>query len=62
MKRKRVLATLRVLGNVLEQLTKDVSAEEAERLIPEEVWYLLYLSYCFHAYFLLGWVLDLFGS
>ncbi|KAH6814902.1 glucan synthase-like 10 [Perilla frutescens var. frutescens] len=36
-KRKRVLATLRVLGNVLEQLTKDVSAEEAERLIPEEL-------------------------
>ncbi|XP_057776741.1 callose synthase 9 [Salvia miltiorrhiza] len=36
-KRKRVLATLRVLGNVLGQLTKDVSAEEAERLIPEEL-------------------------
>lgn len=37
MKRKKVLATLKVLGNVLVQLTKDVSAEEAERLIPEEV-------------------------
>lgn len=37
MKRKRVLGTLRVLGHVLEQLTRDVSAEEAERLIPEEV-------------------------
>ncbi|KAK6144004.1 hypothetical protein DH2020_020824 [Rehmannia glutinosa] len=36
-KRKRVLATLKVLGNVLEQLTKDVSPEEAERLIPEEL-------------------------
>ncbi|PIN22751.1 1,3-beta-glucan synthase/callose synthase catalytic subunit [Handroanthus impetiginosus] len=35
--RKRVLATLKVLGNVLEQLTKDVSPEEAERLIPEEM-------------------------
>lgn len=37
MKRKRVLATLRVIGNVLGQLTKDVSAEEAQSLIPEEV-------------------------
>ncbi|CAA0815270.1 Callose synthase 9 [Striga hermonthica] len=36
-KRKRVLATLKVLGNVLEQLTKEVSPEEAERLIPEEL-------------------------
>ncbi|XP_051120821.1 callose synthase 9 [Andrographis paniculata] len=36
-KRKRVLATLKVLGHVLEQLTKEVSAEEAERLIPEEM-------------------------
>ncbi|XP_047982921.1 callose synthase 9 [Salvia hispanica] len=36
-KRKRVLATLRVIGNVLGQLTKDVSAEEAQSLIPEEL-------------------------
>ncbi|KAL8505877.1 hypothetical protein ACS0TY_016920 [Phlomoides rotata] len=36
-KRKRVLGTLKVLGIVLEQLTKDVSPEEAERLIPEEL-------------------------
>ncbi|KAL3828142.1 hypothetical protein ACJIZ3_016944 [Penstemon smallii] len=36
-KRKRVLATLKVLMNVLEQLSKDVSPEEAERLIPEEM-------------------------
>ncbi|KAL0437255.1 UNVERIFIED_CONTAM: Callose synthase 9 [Sesamum radiatum] len=36
-KRKRVLATLKVLGNVLEQLTKDVSPEEADRLIPDEI-------------------------
>ncbi|KAL3620450.1 Callose synthase 9 [Castilleja foliolosa] len=36
-KRKRVLATLKVLGNVLEQLTKEVSPEEADRLIPEEL-------------------------
>ncbi|KAL7084442.1 hypothetical protein ACP275_14G223700 [Erythranthe tilingii] len=36
-KKKRVLATLKVLGNVLEQLSKDVSPEEAERLIPVEL-------------------------
>lgn len=36
-KRKKVFATLKVLGTVLEQLTKEVSPEEAERLIPEEV-------------------------
>ncbi|XP_073060103.1 callose synthase 9-like isoform X2 [Primulina eburnea] len=36
LKRKRVLATLKVLGHVLEQLTNEVSPEEAERLIPEE--------------------------
>ncbi|PHT93723.1 Callose synthase 9 [Capsicum annuum] len=35
--RKRVLGTLKVLGNVLEQLTKEVSPEEADRLIPEEL-------------------------
>ncbi|XP_059665125.1 callose synthase 9 [Cornus florida] len=36
-KRKKVYATLRVLGMVLEQLTKEVSPEDAERLIPEEL-------------------------
>ncbi|KAJ9549228.1 hypothetical protein OSB04_021771 [Centaurea solstitialis] len=36
-KRKRVFATLKVLGTVLEQLTKEVSPEEAEGLIPEEL-------------------------
>ncbi|XP_027148631.1 callose synthase 9 [Coffea eugenioides] len=36
-KRKRVFATLKVIGNVLVQLTKEVSPEEAERLIPEEL-------------------------
>lgn len=35
--RKKVLATLKVLGNVLEQLTKEVSPEEVDRLIPEEL-------------------------
>lgn len=36
-KRKRVLATLKVLGNVLVQLTEDIPPEEADRLIPEEL-------------------------
>ncbi|XAR54565.1 1,3-beta-glucan synthase, partial [Bertholletia excelsa] len=36
-KRKRVFATLKVLGTVLEELTKEVSPEDAERLIPEEL-------------------------
>ncbi|KAL3519146.1 hypothetical protein ACH5RR_021735, partial [Cinchona calisaya] len=36
-KRKRVSATLKVLGTVLLQLTKEVSPEEAARLIPEEL-------------------------
>lgn len=39
-KRKKVFATLKVLGTVLEQLTEEISPEEAERLIPEEVFFL----------------------
>lgn len=62
MKRKKVLATLKVLGNVLEQLTKDVSAEEAERLIPEEVRYIFFaVLIVFMHNFLLGWVLGFFN-
>lgn len=37
MKRKRVFATLKVIGTVLEQLTKEASLDDADRLIPEEV-------------------------
>lgn len=36
-KRKRVFATLKVLGTVLEELTKEVSPEDAGRLIPDEL-------------------------
>ncbi|XP_077221579.1 glucan synthase-like 10 [Tasmannia lanceolata] len=36
-KRKKVFATLKVLGTVVEDLTKEVSPEEAEKLIPEEL-------------------------
>ncbi|XP_068639698.1 callose synthase 9 isoform X2 [Aristolochia californica] len=36
-KRKRVFATLKVLGQVVEELTKEVSPDGAERLIPEEL-------------------------
>lgn len=36
-KRKKVFATLKVLGTVLEQMSKEVSPEEADRLIPEEL-------------------------
>ncbi|XP_017218249.1 callose synthase 9 isoform X1 [Daucus carota subsp. sativus] len=36
-KRKRVFATLKVLGTVLEQLSKEVSSEDADRLIPDEL-------------------------
>lgn len=36
-RRKRVFAVLKVLGSVLEQLSKDISPEEADELIPEEV-------------------------
>ncbi|XP_052184832.1 callose synthase 9 isoform X2 [Diospyros lotus] len=36
-KRKRVFATLKVLGTVLEELTKEVSPEDAKRLIPDEL-------------------------
>lgn len=36
-KRKRVFATLKVLGAVLEQLSKEVSPEDAEILISEEL-------------------------
>lgn len=36
-KRKRVFATLKVLGTVLEQLAKEVSPEEADELIPEDL-------------------------
>lgn len=40
-----MFATLKVLGTVLEQLSKEVSPEEAEGLIPEEVCLLL-ISFC----------------
>lgn len=36
-KRKRVFATLKLLGEVLEQMTREISPEEAETLIPEEL-------------------------
>ncbi|XP_074321394.1 callose synthase 9-like [Silene latifolia] len=36
-KRKKIFATLKVLGDVLEQMSEEVSPEEAERLIPEEL-------------------------
>ncbi|XP_020260119.1 callose synthase 9 [Asparagus officinalis] len=36
-KRKKVFATLKVLGMVLEELTKEMSPEAADRLIPEEM-------------------------
>lgn len=36
-KRKKIFATLKVLGEVLEQMTREVSPGEAETLIPEEV-------------------------
>ncbi|KAF3783666.1 Callose synthase 9, partial [Nymphaea thermarum] len=37
LKRKRVLETLKVLGAVVEQLSKEVSPEDADKLIPEEL-------------------------
>ncbi|XP_047320074.1 callose synthase 9-like [Impatiens glandulifera] len=36
-KRKRVFATLKVLGTVLEELTKEISPEDPGKLIPEEI-------------------------
>lgn len=36
-KRKRVFATLKILGEVLEELTKEISPEDAEILISEEL-------------------------
>ncbi|XP_058198210.1 callose synthase 9 isoform X2 [Rhododendron vialii] len=36
-KRKRVFATLKVLGTVLVELTREVSPEDAESLIPDEL-------------------------
>lgn len=36
-KRKRVFAILKILGEVLEELTKEISPEDAESLIPEEL-------------------------
>lgn len=36
-KRKKVFATLKVLGTVVEELTKEISPEDAERLISEEM-------------------------
>lgn len=40
--RKKVFATLKVLGTVLEELTKEISPEDAERLISDEVFYVLF--------------------
>lgn len=36
-KRKKVLATLKVLGTVVEELTKEMAPEDAEKLISEEM-------------------------
>jgi callose synthase len=36
-KRKRIFATLKVLGEVLEQMTQEVSPADAKTLIPAEV-------------------------
>ncbi|XP_057953714.1 callose synthase 9 isoform X2 [Malania oleifera] len=36
-KRKKIFATLKILGTVLEELTREISPEDAERLIPEEL-------------------------
>lgn len=36
-KRKKIFSTLKVLGDVLEQMSKEVSPEDAEMLIPEEL-------------------------
>lgn len=36
-KRKKVLATLKVLWSVIEDMTKEISPEDAKNLISEEV-------------------------
>lgn len=46
MRRRRVFATLKVIRMVLEQLTEEVSPDDAERSIPEEVGS-LFLCICF---------------
>lgn len=40
-KRKKVLATLKVLWSVIEDMTKEISPEDAKSLISEEVWILI---------------------
>jgi hypothetical protein len=37
LKRKKVLATLKVLWSVIEDLTREISPEDADKLISEEV-------------------------
>jgi hypothetical protein len=37
LKRKKVLATLKVLWSVIEDMTKEISPEDAKNLISEEV-------------------------
>ncbi len=37
LKRKKVLATLKVLWSVIEEITREISPEDAEKLISEEV-------------------------
>ena len=44
-KRKKVFATLKVLGTVVEELTKEISPEDADRLISEEVFSPFYLIF-----------------
>ncbi|XP_039128292.1 glutathione S-transferase T1-like [Dioscorea cayenensis subsp. rotundata] len=36
LKRKKVFATLKVLGTVVEELTKEIAPEDADKLISEE--------------------------
>jgi callose synthase len=41
LKRKKVFATLKVLWSVIEDMTKEISPEDAEKLISEEVFILI---------------------
>lgn len=41
-KRKKVFATLRVLGTVLEDLTREIAPDDAAKIISEEV-YIVFL-------------------
>ena len=54
-RRKKIFATLKVLGTVVEELTEEMSPDSAEGLITEEVFSYLWWNFCMRWYSMIIW-------